>query len=221
MRRPAAGLFILPAILWAAEPRKSAAEYPAHADARAASLGAEMTGRFILQDGGSHHTGDYLAVEIGYFPKKDAPVEVRGSDFMLAVNGSTQLVYPQTASLVAGAIRHPEWESRPAVQLGAGSGAGGIVLGPPRQQPRFPGDPTVRTPQRVPTEPGKQGVTDPSKDPLEMAAAAVTAAAFPEGPAAGQRTGYLYFSYRKKLTAIKKLELIWISGQERRILTLR
>ncbi len=221
MRQLAAWLLSASALLCAVEPRKSAAEYPARAESPAASLGAEFTGRFVMEDGASHHTGDYIAIEIGYYPKPGATPEVRGSDFLLRINGAKQLVYPQPAGLVAGAIRHPEWERRRGLQAGGSLGGADVILGGPRRTSRFPGDPTVRTPNRIPTEADRQGVSEAGKDPLEAAAHAINHEAFPEGPLPGGRAGYIYFIYKKKLTSLKKLELVWTTAGEKRSLTLK
>ena len=221
MRTLAIWLILTSAPVLGIEPRKSAADYPAHASSAAGSLGAEYVGRFIVQDGESHQTGNYVAVEVGFFPASEAPVALRGSDFLLRVNGSKQLVYPQYAGLVAGAIRHPEWETRRGLEAGGGLGGADVVIGRPRRTSRFPGDPTSDLPARIPTEPDRQGVSEPRQDPLEMTARAITAQALTEGPARGDRAGYIYFIYKKKLSTLKKLELVWGSGVEHRTLTLK
>lgn len=221
MRGLAVFLVLTQAILAGVDPRKSAAEYPAHATAPAGSLGAEYIGRFIVKDGQSHHTGDYIAVEVGFFPASRSAWTLRGSDFMLRINGSKQLVYPQSAGLVAGSIRHPEWESHRGLQAGGSLGGADVIIGRPRRTSRFPGDPTSDLPARVPTEADRQGVSDPREDPLEMAARAVNAQALDEGSFPGERAGYIYFIYKKKLSTLKKLELVWVSGAERRTLQLK
>lgn len=207
--------------LAAVEPRKSPAEYRAQAETPAAALGAEYIGRFVTGDGGSHAIGDYVAIEVGYYPKAREATEVRGSDFMLRINGAKQLVYPQSAHLVAGAIKNPHWERQRGLVTDVGMGDTGIVIGQPRQRSRFPGDPTVRTPLPDPRS-TEQGVTrEPSTDPLEAAAQAVIDNAFTEGRETGQRAGYIYFIYKKKLTTLKKIELVWVSGGEKRSLVLK
>ncbi len=221
MRQLAAWLLSASAVLYAVEPRKSAAEYPARAESKLAGLGAEFIGRFVMEGSASHHTGDYIAIEIGYFPKPGQAPEVRGSDFLLRINGAKQLVYPQPAGLVAGAIRHPEWERRRGLVAGGSIGGADVILGGPRRTSRFPGDPTVREPNRIPTGTDREDVTAPGKDPLEAAANAITHGAFPEGPPPGDRAGYIYYIYKKKLTGLKQLELVWTSGGEKRSLTLK
>lgn len=221
MRRLVALLSLTTAISGGVDPRKSAAEYPAHATSPAGSIGAEYAGRFVMKDGQSHQTGDYVAIEIGFFPAIPGPVSLRGSDLMLRINGSKQLVYPQSAGLVAGSVRHPEWENRRGLEAGAGMGGTGVIIGRPRRTSRFPGDPTSDLPARIPTEADRQGVSDPTEDPLETAARAINAQALDEGSYPGPRAGYIYFIYKKKLTTLKKLELVWVSGGERRTLTLK
>ena len=221
MRQFAVWLLSASALLCAVEPRKSAADYPARAESNVASLGAEFIGRFVMQDGASHNTGDYIAIEIGYYPKQDAPAEVRGSDFLLRINGAKQLIYPQSAGLVAGAVLHPEWENHRGLVAGGSMGGADVILGGPRRTSRFPGDPTVRTPGRIPSEPDRQGGREVEKDPLEAAAAAIKREAFPEGLLPGARAGYVYFIHKKKLTNLKKLELVWTTGGGKRSLTLK
>lgn len=213
----AASLIPLPAV----EPRKSAADYHARAETSVATLGAEYIGRFVAAENGSHVIGDYVAIELGYFPKTQDTEAVRGSDFMLRINGSKQLVYPQPAHLVAGAIRNPHWERQRGLVTGVGMGDAGIVIGAPRQRSRFPGDPTVRAP--LPDRTGKESgkAEDPQSDPLEASAQAVIENAFAEGRAPDVRAGYIYFIYRKKLSTLKKIELVWLSGGDRRTLVLK
>ncbi len=221
MRQLAAWLISASALLYAVEPRKSAAEYPARAESKLASLGAEFVGRFVMEDGASHNTGDYIAIEIGYYPKQDVPVEVRGSDFLLRINGAKQLVYPQSAGLVAGAVLHPDWERHRGLIASGSLGGVDVIVGGQRRTSQFPGDPTVREPNRIPTGTGREDVTKPSKDPLEAAARAIKHQAFPEGLLPGNRAGYIYFIYKKKLASLKRLELVWTSGGEKRSLTLK
>lgn len=205
----------------AVEPRKSAAEYQGRAESASATLGAEYIGRFVAAENGSHAIGDYVAIEVGYFPKTKEMEVIRGSDFMLRINGAKQLVYPQSAHLVAGSIRNPHWERQRGLVTGVGAGNAGVVIGGPRQRSRFPGDPTVRTPMPDPTS-TEQGVNrGPSSDPLEEAAQAVIDNAFAEGEAPGVRAGYIYFIYTKKLSTLKKIELVWVSGGEKRSLVLK
>ncbi|MBA3973082.1 MAG: hypothetical protein C0504_02555 [Candidatus Solibacter sp.] len=221
MKLLAAWLMALLVPAWAIEPRKSPAEYRAQAETPAAALGAEYIGRFVTGNGGSHAIGDYIAIEVGYYPKTREAVAVRGSDFMLRINGAKQLVYPQVAQLVAGAIRNPHWERQRGLVTGVGMGGGGIVIGGPRQRSRFPGDPTVRAPMPDPTS-TEQGVSqDSENDPLEEAARAVAGSALPEGGETGVRAGYIYFIYGKKLSTLKKIELVWIAGDEKRSLVLK
>lgn len=213
-------LMALLAPAWAIEPRKSAAEYHAQAETAAAALGAEYIGRFVTGEGGSHAIGDYVAIEVGYFPKAKETETIRGSDFMLRINGSKQLVYPQVAQLVAGAIKNPHWERQKGLVTGVGMGDTGIMIGGTRQRSRFPGDPTVREPLPDPrTDQGS--VRGPTKDPLEEAAKAVVDNAFTEGSGTGVRAGYIYFIYKKKLATLKKIELVWVTGGEKRSLVLK
>ncbi|MBE0658630.1 MAG: hypothetical protein IH602_13140 [Bryobacteraceae bacterium] len=61
----------------------------------------------------------------------------------------------------------------------------------------------------------------PAADPLEVAAQAVVDNAFTEGSATGVRAGYIYFIYKKKLATLKKIELVWVTGGEKRSLVLK
>jgi len=221
MRWLAVFWILAPAVWAGVDPRKSASDYPTSATCSAGSLGAEYVGRFVSMDGASHQTGDYVAVEIGFYPASPGAVTLRASDLLLRINGSKQLVYPQPAGLVAGSVRHPEWEHPRGLEAGAGMGGAGVVFGRPRRTSRFPGDPTSDVPARIPADPNRQGVSDPRDDPLEMAARAIAAQALDEGSHPGPRAGYIYFIFKKKLTALKKLELVWACGQQRRTLALK
>jgi len=201
-------------------PKNSPKEYPAHAESASMALGAEFLSRSVMDERESHHSGDYLVVEVALFPVDAKPFEVRASDFRLRINGAKHAMLPQSAGLVAGGIRHPEWERQRGVEIGGGIGDTGIILGGPRQRSRFPGDTQGRYPT-PPTKSPEERVIDQTKNPVERAADAVTRLALDESPRQGARSGYLYFVWKKKLKDIKKVELLWESGGKTHTLPLR
>jgi hypothetical protein len=185
-------------------PAKQPAEYPVHAQAGATGIGAEFMVHVVSIEGQSYFVPDYFVVEVAVFPEKGALLELRNGQFSLRINGKKQELTAHTPGFAAASLKYPEWSQRPSVTASAGAGDGGIVIGRPQTQPRFPGD------NRPPRQAGPaQTTVDSAKEPPMTAADAVTAAALFEGPIDQPTAGYLYFPYRGDGKKAKTIELIY------------
>lgn len=200
-------LALLPFIVCASggvEPKREAAAYPAHAKMAGASVGAEFLGRYLPGEKASHMTGNYLVVEVGFFPALAGKAVILSSgDFRLRLNGKLDLV-AQSPGLVAGALRNPQWESERGIIAGGGVGPAVVVMRPERRQPRFPGDP-----QTLPPRPGEDQnrIEDASQE--KDAGDAAVRRALPEGPVDRPAAGMLYFAWKDPIRKLKEIALVY------------
>lgn len=189
-------------------PKSSAAGYPAHAQLKSLSIGAEYQVHSFSGPGGTFIARDYLVVEVALYPPTGAELAVAQSHFRLRLNGKTR--FPQAPQFVAASLKYPDWEYRPRMEAGAGAGNSGVILGRPVPAERFPGDPTstrrLPNPPRAPDPNDRAGI---DKEEPVRADEVVIASALPEIPAAKPVSGYLYFAYKGKTRPIKSLELIY------------
>lgn len=186
------------------EPKSRAADYPAHEKTAGAAIGAEFLGRYLPGEKTSHLTGNYLVVEVGFFPSVTGKaVPLSSGDFRLRLNGKLDLV-AQAPSLVAGALRNPHWERERGVIAEGGIGPAVVILRPDRRQPRFPGDPeSPREP------PGRQQtrIEDPNAE--KDAGDAAIRRALPEEPVDRPAAGMLYFAWKDPVRKLKEIALVY------------
>lgn len=196
------------------DPRPEPGQYPAHATAAGAALGAEFLGRYLPGDKGSLMTGAYLVVELAFYPRSPRPVPLSSGDFRLRLNGKLDLV-AQSPGIVAGSLRNPQWDGDRGVTVGGGVGPAVIVMGPNRRQPRFPGDPEVHPPVG--------GEKTSSADPNQEKDAGGTALrqAMPEGAFARPVAGMLYFAWRDPVRKLKSIALVYDGPAGKLILPLK
>jgi hypothetical protein len=204
------------------QPRRSASDYPAHAELKTRSLGADFLVHTFSGNGKSFFTADYLVVEAAFYPARGQRPVVAHSHFLLRVNGKER-IHAQLPQFVAASLKHPDWEGREGgVVVGAGAGDLGVILGRRERTPRFPGDtgaPGTRlpAPPRAPKPEDRSGIESEPVLPEQVC----VEQALPEGPAAGPIRGYLYFPYKGKVARIAKLELLYAADGERATLKLR
>jgi hypothetical protein len=109
--------------------------------------------------------------------------------------------------MVAASLTHPEWAQPSHVQMSGGP-AGGPQIGigqPPRQQiPGMPYPGSPNPPVDVPRDNG--GVTPRERVKPEQL---LLETALPEGDRHAAASGFLYFPYTGRTTAIKSLELLY------------
>jgi hypothetical protein len=204
------------------EPRQSPQDYPVQAALAEAGFGAEYLIRSVSGRGRTFFLPDYLVVELAVFPARGRQVELSLGRFRLHVGEKKKrqtlpAVGPQ---FVAASLKYPDWERRRNLQIGAGAGDGGVILGRPPPVERFPGDPSGRNrlpqPPRAPaTEHGVES------EPAARADEVVVAGGLPEGPADHPVAGYLYFPYKGKTKDLRPVELEYQGPAGRVTLVLR
>ena len=184
--------------------RQKPADYPVLAQSAAASIGAEFMVHVVSVEGQSYFVPDYFVVEVAVFPVMRAPLQILNEHFTLRINGKKQELRAQPPGFAAASLKYPDWTQRPSATATAGIGNGGVTIGRPQTQPRFPGD------QRPPRSPNPtQTAIDPDKAQSMTAAEAVVAAALNEASIETPAAGYLYFPYRGDGKKARKIELIY------------
>lgn len=199
------------------ETRAQPTDYPVHAVRARATIAAEYGSRAISQPNDSYHLGNYLVVEVAFFPEKGTPLPVAAHEFRLRLNQATRELTAQSPGLVAGAIRNPGWEQYRGVQADAGMGPGVVVMGGPPRVERFPGDPRTRRP----TQPRAPDQNDDKPSATQSAAEAVERYAFPDGEGSSARSGLLYFYWEGKVKTLKAIQLVYEGAAGKVILKLR
>jgi hypothetical protein len=204
--------------LWAdTTPRSAPSEYPVQAVLARATVAAEYGSRAISQPDDSYHVGNYLVVEVAFFPEKGRAMALSAGEFRLRLNQATRELTAQSPGLVAGAIRNPGWEQYRGVQASGGVGPGGVVLGGPPRVERFPGDPEARRP----TQPRAPDQTGERPSPTRSAAEAVEKYALRDGPVSTARSGLLYFYWEGKVKSLKSIQLVYDGVAGKAVLKLR
>jgi hypothetical protein len=186
-------------------PRDKSEDYPVHALARSADIGAEFMVHSFSGGEQTYLVKGYLVIEVALYPPKGRTVDVHSGNFMVRINGRKQELLPQPPSIVSAAVAHPEWDGPSRVEAGAGMGNAKVALGQPRptQIPGIPMPAQAPQPTRVPKE-------DPSGLPPRERVKPeklVLDTALPQGEARRPVSGFLYFAYPRKASSIKSLEL--------------
>ena len=191
------------------EPKPKPEDYEAHAQAPSAAIGAEFMVHSFSRGRQSFIAKDYLVVEVAIYPPKGETIELRNSQFTLRLNGRKAALFPQAPAMVVASLEHPEWEQPgPNVEVGAGTGSTGVILGaPPRNPNPFPNS---RPPGSTPPVPVRRDPAEgiPRETP-ERADAILLETALPEGEHHAAISGFLFFPYRAKMNSIKALELLY------------
>lgn len=92
-------------------PREKPEDYPAHAQARSAALGAEFRGRAYANDGQTYAARGFLVVEVALYPPSSQQVDIHNGNFVMYVNGRKQELLPQAPTVVSTSLAHPEWST--------------------------------------------------------------------------------------------------------------
>ena len=193
--------------------KDKAEDYPTHATVGAVSIGADYLVHSIPAGNQTFITSDYLVVEVAVFPGRVEPFEIGNNTFGLRLNQKKAVEYPVAPGFVAASIKYPDWEPRKNMEVDAGMGNAGVILGRPPVVGRFPGDPTPdesRLPRnpKAPT-PGEQNGVD-QQEP-ESADAIIAHSALPSGPTAKPVSGFIYFYYKGKIKSLKSVDLVFES----------
>jgi hypothetical protein len=193
------------------EPKHRPEDYEEHAQAGNVGIGAEFMVHSFSRGEQTFIAQDYLVVEVALFPPKGETIVVENGNFSLRLNGKKQLLLPQSASMVAAALQHPEWEQPRGVtpSIGVGAGNTGVILGGPARNPYpFPGSnpPGSQPPAPVPVP--QDNPTGMQKEQVK-ADVLVVETALVEGPHHSAISGFLYFPFRGKISSLKTLELLY------------
>ncbi|HEY1337405.1 MAG TPA: hypothetical protein VGF59_07830 [Bryobacteraceae bacterium] len=207
-------LSLMVSIAWAqsgTDPKPSPADYPVHTTVGNVGIGAEYMVRSISGSGEMYIAETFLVVEVALYPPKGGSIRPNIGKFSLSLNRKEKnLLKPQPASMVAARLQHPEWKEGPTPQLDIGvMGADVRLGGPPRNDHPFPGAPPVERPlPRVPT-PEPQDRSGVERTPKITASELAIQMALPEDEHRGPISGYIYFPYIGKISAIKSVELLY------------
>jgi hypothetical protein len=187
-------------------PKPSVDEYPLQAKAGSVRIGADYMVHTFGTREQSFLAEKYLIVEVAFYPPKGDSVAVATSSFTLRVNDKKALT-AQNPAMVASSLKHRDWLSQRGADAAAGLGGINVGMGGSRTQSPFPGGPE---PNRLPAPPrapdGDANV--PARDTLK-AEDVLTQTALPEGKFSGPVSGFIYFAWQGKASAIKSLDLIY------------
>ncbi len=163
-------------------PKAKPEDYPAHAQARSAALGAEFMVHSFSGGEQTYVARGFLVVEVALYPPHGQNVDVHSGNFVMYINGRKQELLPQPPSLVAASIAHPDWNSTRHVEANAGAGPVSVGRPMPAQVPHA--QTTQSKPEQVLIE-----------------------TALPQGEHHAPVSGFLFFAYSGRVQAIKSLEL--------------
>ncbi|MCU1236790.1 MAG: hypothetical protein JWP63_4757 [Candidatus Solibacter sp.] len=188
-------------------PKANASEYPVHAQAGLNDLGAEYMVHSFSSGEQMFIAENYLVVEVALFPPKGESVRADIGKFSLRVNGKKSLP-PENPGIVAGTLRHPDWQSPRGAQ--GGIGVGGIDIGLGGQRPRQSPYPGGQDPNRLPTPPRAPGNdSDTMREEKLKPEEVLVTTALPDGIHKGPVAGFLYFAWRGKASSIKTIDLVY------------
>jgi hypothetical protein len=187
-------------------PKASATEYPVHVKSGLNEIGAEYMVHSFSAGEQMYVAEKYLVVEVALFPPKGKSVKVEASKFSLRVNGKKPLAV-QNPAMVAASLKHQGWLSRHGLDGGIGLPGIGGGMGGPRTQSPFPGGPDPNRLPEPPRAPGGDSNT-PHKDELNPEELLMKTA-LPEGNFDGPVSGFLYFPWTGKASAIKSIDLMY------------
>jgi len=198
------------------ETKPKVEDYEVHAQAKSAAIGAEYTVHSYSRGEQMYIAKDFLVVEVAIFPK-GSTVDVRLSDFALRINGRRVTLATASPQAVIAYMQHPEWNpprEGPRVEAGAGAGNIGVMVGGPPVNPnpypgsQMPPENRIPNPTYPPVDIPKEnpgGVKTEPVDPNEL----LLQTAIVEGAHHTPVSGFLFFPFRGKITAIKSLELLY------------
>jgi hypothetical protein len=145
-------------------------------------------------------SGTCVTLEVAAFATKSFDGELKIEHFTLEIDKEKFPLPAAAPNLVAGALRMGEDpRARRGVVYGGGMGNADIMVGGPRRQPRFPGDPTPGSAPPV----GAATTQEPPYNAWD----ALVESALPEGPLASGRAGNLFFVYPGKMSKVKRMIL--------------
>ena len=194
------------------ETKRKAEEYEVHGQSKTGEIGAEYMVHSYSRGEQMFIAKDYLVVEVAIFPPKGTQYEVTPTDFSLRINGKQEVLHAVQPTMVAADMEHPDYKNErdgPHVQATAGTNEGGVSVGGPPANPNpFPGSQKPGTPRYPPVEIPRDNPGGVKKEPLNPTEVLMQTALV-EGLHRGPTSGFLYFPYRRKMSSLKSLELIY------------
>lgn len=170
-------------------PRATPADYQAHTQAGAFTVGAEFMRHSVPTPEATYSTEDYIVVEVGLFAAQQTKTKLSVGDFSLRLNGKKAPLLSQPYGITFRTLKDPEWEP-----------------------------PTKPDPKSKPTldqaDANSASTSFPTivRMPIELKRTMqqrVQKAAMPEGDRALPQAGLLFFEYRGKPESIRSLELVY------------
>jgi hypothetical protein len=182
-------------------PRATPADYQAHVQAGAITIGAEFSAHSVPVPQGVLSTEDYIVVEVGFFGAPEAHATISANDFSLRVNDKKSALPAQPYSMIFASLKDPEWEPPVPVdskggKTSIGGGGGGAGGNDPPVKPKPPFS-LQRTWQQN-----------------------VQKAALPEGERVLPAAGLIFFRYSGQAKGIYSVELIYSGPAGKATLTL-
>ena len=207
-------------------PRASAEAYPAHAQSDTFAIGAEYLAHTFTDGAQTFFTPHYLVVDVAFYPALGKQIKVAASGFTLHINGKRGIP-PQLPGFVAADLKYPDWEQQRGVEASVetldagGNPAGGVSIGRPRIEKRFPDDnrPAQSRVPPLPRAPDPRQSAGIDRPPAASADEVAVDFALLEDPTKAPTGGYIYFPYRGKLKSIRSLEMRY--QQEERTIVIR
>ena len=216
-----------PRALHGTEPRSDVAAYPAHVQGDTLAIGAEYLAHSFMGGGQTFFAAHYLVVDVALYPAPGKRMEVAASRFTLHINGKRGFP-PQPPGFVAADLKYPDWEQQRSVEASvetvdaSGNPGGGVSIGRPRIEGRFPGDnrPDQTRVPPLPRAPDPQQGAGIERRPVARADEVAVDAALIEEPTKGPVSGYIYFAFKGKLKSIRSLELQYQEGERSLVIRL-
>jgi hypothetical protein len=173
-------------------PRASAADYSAHVQAGAVTIGADFTGHNATTQEGILTTEDYVVVEAGVFGPPGARLMLSVDDFSLRINGAKKILPRQPYDLVAKSLKDPDYVEPSSNKSGktvVNSGGGG----------QNGADPNAPPPALIPVpfETKRGWQLRGKRDSMQI------------GDRALPQAGLLFFPYSSGTKGIRSIELIY------------
>lgn len=206
-------------------PRITPSEYSAQTSGPGFEIGATMLNPARTAKLFPGIQKDFLAIEIGAFPKAGERPELGPDDFALQVSddpgSQVRRAEPSAAAVQPKPRRSNPLPSNLPVDVGVvvgggtgpyGTGTGGGVGVGTRT--------STRSPYPYPDEPGTRGGSAPSDDNHELAVRRMEVREFPKGPLLRATGGFLFFPLPDG-KAKNGFELIYYGGDKKVILPLK